>query len=280
MGRLQLIPVQARFLIVPHVRPADIEAAFGHLEIRRLEPPAVGVDIDRRRAVHRLGDAFDAHPQPAKARQRNGVKAIVHDLLHIGRVQHRDRRVDHGEFALVRQGRRFTGMVVAQQNHHAAVFRRPGVVAVFEHIAATVHARPLAVPDTDHAIDFIVAEQIGLLASPNGGGGQFLVHARLKMNPVTAEKFPRLPELLIDQTEGRAPIPGNKGAGGQARALVPALLQHGQTHQRLDPGHEDLSRFGHILVVERYLAQSHPSLPRRSTRPMRSHGSDPTGPIT
>ena len=51
---------------------------------------------------------------PAIARQRKAVDAVVEHLLHAGRIEHRDHGVDHRELGLVRRGRAFAGVVVAQ----------------------------------------------------------------------------------------------------------------------------------------------------------------------
>ena len=106
-----------------------------------------GSTDDRGRAVHRLGDGLEARPSsrssatsPSRSRPRSRI------LLHAGRVQHRDQRVDEGVFGLVRQGRGLAGVVVAGQRQHAAMRRGAGRVAVLEHVAAAVDARPLAVP--------------------------------------------------------------------------------------------------------------------------------------
>ena len=52
-------------------------------------------------------------------------------------------------------------MVVAHQRQHAAVARGAGEVGVAEHVAGAVDARPLAVPDAEHAVEPAFAAQLG-----------------------------------------------------------------------------------------------------------------------
>src|SRR3546814_17136187 len=66
--------------------------------------------------------------------------------LHAGRVEHRHRRVEEGELALMRHGRRLGDMVVAGDRQHPAPGRGPGEVGVLEHVAGAVDAGALAVP--------------------------------------------------------------------------------------------------------------------------------------
>ena len=176
-----------------------------------LDPP--GIDRDRGRAVHRLGDGLERHPAAGIARHRPAVEAEIEDLLDPGRVQHRDQRVDKGEFGLVRQGRGFAGMVVAGQRQHAAMRRGAGRVAVLQRVAAAVDPRPLAVPDREHAVIFGAGEQPDLLAAPHRGGGQLLVDRRLELDVVALDKAARAPQRLVEPAERRAAIAGNKAAG-------------------------------------------------------------------
>ncbi len=92
-------------------------------------------------------DAFDRRPGAGEARQRIAVEAVVDQLLHAGRVEDRDHRVDEQEFRRVRDGRGFGRMVVAHQRQHAAMLRRAGEVGVAEDVAGAVDAGALAVPD-------------------------------------------------------------------------------------------------------------------------------------
>src|SRR5690606_42073139 len=61
-------------------------------------------------------------------------------FLHPCRVEHGHHCVDQREFALVRNGGRFRGMIIAHQDEHAAQPGRPRGVAVTESIARTVRS--------------------------------------------------------------------------------------------------------------------------------------------
>jgi hypothetical protein len=71
-------------------------------------------------------------------------------------------------------------VVVAHQGQHAAMRRGAGQVGVAEHVAGPVDARPLAVPDAEHAVVLAFAAQFGLLRAPAGCRGQFLVEPGLE----------------------------------------------------------------------------------------------------
>ena len=71
-------------------------------------------------------------------------------------------------------------MVVAGHDQHAAMPDGAGMVAVLQHVERAVDARPLAVPEREHAVVFGAGEQADLLAAPDRGGGQILVQARLE----------------------------------------------------------------------------------------------------
>ena len=97
-------------------------------------------------------------------------------------------------------------MVIAGQHQDAAVAGRARGIAVLEHVARPVHARTLAVP---HGIDAVIArtgEHADLLAAPDGGCAQFLVHARLKLDVVGGQELTRLPQRLIESAKRRTAI--------------------------------------------------------------------------
>ena len=58
--------------------------------------------------------------------------------------------------------------------------RGAGHVGVLEDVAAAVHARALAVPDAEHAVELGVREEVELLRAPDRGGGELLVDAGLE----------------------------------------------------------------------------------------------------
>ena len=197
--RRQLEAMQPRFLVERRVGPADVEPARRHLEILRqhdLDPARI--DIDRGRAVHRLGDGLERDPAAGIARHRPAVDAEIEDLLDPGRVQHRDQRVDKGEFRLVRQGRGLAGMVVAGQRQHPAIGRGAGRIAVLQRVAAAVDPRPLAVPHGKHAVIFGAGKQVQLLAAPHRRRRQLLVDRRLEFEVVALDKAAGAPQRLVE----------------------------------------------------------------------------------
>jgi len=61
--RIGLVAVEAVFLDVPVVRPADVEPARRHLEIVGGDDRhAMRIDMDGGRCVHRVGDALHRDP--------------------------------------------------------------------------------------------------------------------------------------------------------------------------------------------------------------------------
>ncbi len=175
---LHRVAVQAHFLVQRRVRPADVEAARGHLEVLRQHDAACHrIDLHRGRRFHGLGDRLEADPAPGIAAHRPAQQAHVQDVLHAGRVEHRHHRADEFVFAAVRQGRTAAGMVIGGQRQHAAVARGTRSIGMLEHVAAAVHARALAVPHAEHALHVGAGEQVGLLRTPHHGGAEVLVQA-------------------------------------------------------------------------------------------------------
>jgi hypothetical protein len=61
--------------------------------------------------------------------------------------------------ALVRGGGALGDVVVPGHRNHAAPGRGAGHVGVLEHVGAAVHARALAVPDAEHAVELVGARR-------------------------------------------------------------------------------------------------------------------------
>src|SRR6185312_6904988 len=100
------------------------------------------------------------------------------------------------------------------------------------------------------------------LRAPNRSGGEILVHAGLKFDVVLLEVLARSEELLVIAAERRATIAGDKACGIEAHRAIPADLSHGQAHQRLYAGQEDLPGVLGIFLIEadRTLVDSHSTL--------------------
>src|SRR5690606_28159279 len=97
-------------------------------------------------------------------------------------------------------------MVVAHQRQDAAMLRGACEIGVAEDVAGAVDARSLAVPEGKDAVVPALAQQLGLLRAPAGGGGKLLVEARLKDDVGRLELGPGLPQLLVEAAERRAAI--------------------------------------------------------------------------
>ncbi len=231
--RAQLVPLETVLLIVRRIGPADVEPARRHVEDRRHDAHLLRQQLERLRRVGRLLGDLEADPAAAETRQREAVEAELDDLAHVGRVEHRDQRVDEVVFALMRQRRRFAGVIVARDDEHAAVRRRAGRVAVLERVARAVDAGPFAVPEREHAVVACTREQIGLLRAPDRGGSEVLVQPGLEANVRGVEKLARAPELPIEAAERRAAITGYEARGVQAGGPVAVALREQQPHQRL-----------------------------------------------
>ena len=176
-----LVVVQAGFLRQDRIVEADIEAALRHAEIvRRDDIDALEAAVDRRRRLDRLVHGLERGPGAGEARHRPAVEAVVEHLLNARGVQDRDHDVDEVIFGLMRGGRGFGGVVVAHQRQHAAMLGGTGEIGVAEHVAGAVDARTLAVPHAEHAIEFALAAQLGLLRAPDRGRGEILVDAALE----------------------------------------------------------------------------------------------------
>ncbi len=120
--RIELVFVQPVFLFERLVGPADVEAARRHLEIlRQHDVGAFRRDVDRGRAVDRLGDRLERDPAPRIARHRPAIEAEIEDILDAGRVKHRNGSVHERIFGLMRERRGFAGVIVAGQQQHAAI---------------------------------------------------------------------------------------------------------------------------------------------------------------
>ena len=92
--------------------------------------------------------------------------------------------VDHREFGLMRRGRAFAGVIVAEQCNHTAVLGRAGMIGVAKHVAGPVDAGPLAVPDAEHAVVFAFASQLRHLRAPQRRRREVFVETGLEHDVV------------------------------------------------------------------------------------------------
>ena len=190
------------------------------------------------------------HPAAREAREREAREPEVEVLLHARRVQDRDAAVDQRVLGLVRDRRRLRARVVAAEREHAAVRRGAGVVAVLDRVAGAIDARPLAVPDREHAVVLRARVQVRLLRAPDRRRGEVLVHARLEAHVVLLEVLARLPEREVVGAERRAAVAGDEAGGVQARREVALALEQRQPHQRLHARQVDAPALPRVAVLE------------------------------
>ncbi len=258
---VDLVQVEALFLSQRRVRPADVHAVLGQLEIfRDTRLHAQRIDFHHGGGVDVLGDGLQGHPAAGVARQLPADDAVVENFLNVGRVQHRNRGGNEGMLALVRQRRGFAAVVVTRQQQHTALGRHTCRIRMLEHVAGTVDARPLAVPHGEHAVVPGAGEQVGLLAAPHRGGGQLFVDARLEVDGVLLEVVAGFPEALVQPAQWRAAIAGDEATGVQTTGLITLMLQHRQAGQRLGAGEVQMTGSKPVLVVQTDLGQRHGAL--------------------
>ena len=257
---LDRVTMQAHLLVQRRIRPADVEAACGHLEFgiaRQHDLHGERIDIHRGRGFHRFRDGLEADPAAGEARHREPEQAHVEDVLHAGRIEHRHHRADEFVLAAVRQGRAAAVVVVGGQCQHAAIARGACSIRVLEHVAAAVHAGTLAVPHAEHAIDGRAGEQAGLLGAPDHGRAQVLVEARLELHLRGFEVLLGPPQLQVEAAQRRAAIAGDEAGGVQPGAFVAQLLHQRQPHQRLHPAQVDAPLGAAVLVLQRVVGIDH-----------------------
>ena len=248
---------QAGFLFQRRVRPADVQAARRHVEIfGQVDMHTVGVDRHDAGRLHHLLDGLEPCPQAREATQGQPVQAQVQNLLHIAGKEHRQPAGFEDVVALVRHRGAFGHMVVARHGQHPAMPGRAGHVGVLEGVGTAVHARPLAVPDAEHAIVAAWPRcQVKLLAAPHGGGRQIFIDAGLENDVVAIQVGFRGPQGLVIRAQGRAPVATDEAGRAQAIQRIPGVLQHGQAHQGLDAAHVDAASLLGVLVVQRQVGQ-------------------------
>ncbi len=94
-------------------------------------------------------------------------------------------------------GRALAGVVVAHRHQHAAVARGAGEVGVAEHVARAVHARPLAVPEAEDAVDLLARIGFDLLGAQHGGGGEVLVDGGQELDLVLGDQLRHAGQFLV-----------------------------------------------------------------------------------
>ena len=181
------------------------------------------------------------------------MNAQVEDFLYRGREEHRRAAGLENVVALVRGGGTLGNMVVTGHGDDAAELGGTRHVGVLEDIGSAVDARPLAVPDAEHAIELVGAlrREAQLLRAPQRGRRQLLVDARLEHDVLRLEVLAGFPQRLVVAAERRAAIAADEA--GRVLAVLPIAqaLQHRQLDEGLHAAHEGAAVIERVLVVER-----------------------------
>ena len=148
-------------------------------------------------------------------------------------------------------------MVVAHQRQHAAIERGSGVIGVAEHVARAVDARPLAVPDAEHAVIGALAAQFGLLGAPQRRRREVFIDARLEQDVLRLEEFPGALEGVVDPAERRAAIARHIPGRVQPARRIHGALGQRQAHDGLGAGDVDAALGKIVFVVEADLGEGH-----------------------
>ncbi len=142
-------------------------------------------------------------------------------------------------------------MIVAGQCERAAQAAGAGPVGVAQGIDRTVHARPLAVPDAEHAVDLRAGEHADVLRAPDRSRCEFLVHPGPEDDVVLFEEASGTPERPVDGGQRRTLVARDVARRVVAGRAVALALFDRQPHQRLGARHEGWAVDNRVLVVKR-----------------------------
>ena len=249
-GGKALVTLQAGIFLAPDVAGADVDAAIGEFKFRDDDGTVLVRQIDGGAGFYRIGRGLEADPGAGKAAHGQPKQAIFDEFMHRrGRQERHEGRLEV-MVALVGQGGGFGAVIIAHDSEHAAMRRRAGGVAVFQHVHGAIEAGALAVPDAEDAIALRRRVERNVLAAPDGGGAQFFVHAGNEVDILFLQPLLGAPKLLIITAQRRAAITGNETAGVQPGGGVAPFLHQRQPHQRLHARHEHAAFAEAIFVFE------------------------------
>ena len=251
--RVPLVIEEARLLLQRPVGPADVQPAGRHLEV------GGNADLDPLRVDHRGGAGLDdlldrlhAGPHAGVAAQCKSVDAQIQDLLH-GRGEENRQATGLEDMVALVGGRRTLGdMVIPGDGNDATPRRRSRQVRMLESVGTAVHARALAVPDTENTVEFMGARrrETQLLGAPERRGRELLVHPRLEHDVLRLQVLAGFPQRLVVAAQRRAAVAADEARRVLAGLRVAQALEHRQFHQRLDAAHEGAPVVERILVVQ------------------------------
>ncbi|SAI44934.1 Uncharacterised protein [Bordetella trematum] len=151
-------------------------------------------------------------------------------------------------FAGVRDGGGHGGVVIADHHQHAAVARGASRMPMMQGVAGAIHARPLAVPHGEYAIDLAVGACAGLLGAHHGRGREILVDARQETHLMRIQRGLGLPHGHVHAAQRRTPIARDEAGRLQPALAIGAALRQHQAHQRLGAGQENTALLAFQVV--------------------------------
>jgi len=145
-------------------------------------------------------------------------------------------------------------MIVARHNQDTPMGRGAIGVAMLERIAGPVHARPLAVPQAEYAIDGAFRVAFHPLRAQNLGRSQFLVDGGHEIDARRLDLITLLPDHLIDHAQRRATVAADEASRVQACSLIALALHEHQAQQGLCARHEDRALLAPDVVFQRVIS--------------------------
>ena len=146
-------------------------------------------------------------------------------------------------------------MIVAGDRQHAAVLPGAGGIGMLEHVAAAIHAGPLAVPHAEDAVMPGAGRQVDLLRAPQRRGCKVFIDAGLEHDLALRQMRLGFPQRLVEPPERRTAVAGNVTGGVQPGQRVALALQQQQSNQGLSAGEKDPALVEGIFVLEGDAAQ-------------------------
>jgi hypothetical protein len=121
---------------------------------------------------------------------------------------------------------------------------------MFQGVAGTIHARAFAIPEAEYALYLTVFIRFYLLGTQHDRRGKILVDGRDKVDPVLVQQVFRLPECLVDRTEGGTTVATDQAGGIQALLAIQGRLHQRNSDQGLCASQEHPTGFPQVAVFE------------------------------
>ena len=263
--RATLVVMKAPLLVERRIAEPDIQATRRHRVVifgRKNDVYPIRVAVDGRRGLDIVLHALQANPHARIPRHAIAQQAVVEQLLHPGGIEDGDHRIHHRELGLMRAGRAFAGVVIAEQRQDTAVLRGACVIGVAKCIAGTVDARPLAVPQREYAIVLALAAKLRLLRAPHCRRSEVFVETGMEHDIVLLDQLLCALECIFQRSDRRTAIAADVTSGVEPGSLVPRLLHQHQANDRLGARQQLPSDPKIEFLIQRMHALGHWSSPR------------------